>query len=744
MNLPAIYEPRGGVPQVIADGAAFHEASEEQITVRLLLAMLRRRREVLFLTLAICVVLALVWTTALPRIYRSSADVVMITRSTEVVPNDDEQVNEGPTRSEEVETQIQLIRSREMAGQVLDRTGLLEDEGFRADVAEPRTALDNILATLGIRRGRAAAGVDSASPAFREAAVTYLITRLDVARVGESFNLRIAFDDSDPRRAASVANTYARLFTTDDARERARTNATAARVLQTRVDELRQAANRTFAAVQSYRVRTGLLSSAATSLTEQEISTYNQQIAAARAEAAQDAAALSSARGQLRSGGADGVGEAAASQVVSALRAQRAQLVIRERDMSQRYFDGNPDLVTVRRQIVDIDRQIAAEVNRSLKGLESRAQASAERLSSLLASRSGTRSQLSTDNSALVALADLEKRAQAAQTLYQSYLDRYSAVVAGSGSEQPTARLISAANVPILPESPDLVLNLALGLVVGVLLGAMLAIVSELSYRGLTTLDDVEGRLGIRGLGFVPAYRTVDPHAGSPLDTVREYPDGAFSEALRNVIVSIRQAASGPCKVIAITSAIPGEGKSTIAACMGRALAMAGERAAVIDCDVIRAQLSKQFGLADGAPGLHEALHSETGRIAQYQEAHSTMRVIPITRPFPKGERLTERGRLHRVIARLREDFDVIILDCPPILPIAESREIVSLADNVVLVVRWRRTIDRVISAAVRQLPIRTIKDLGIVLNLVDMKKQVRFGGTDAASFYEQYRRYYA
>lgn len=742
MNLPTLYEPSGTVPQVIAEGGASWHEGDDPITVRLLLAMLRRRRGVMILTLAICIVLALIWTTALPRIYGGIADVVMITKAPEVVPDDAEQTPDSPTRTEDVQTQIELIRSREMAAQVLDQTGLLADQSFRDDVIAPRSPIGNILDSIGIHLARGTSAPISASD-LREKAITYLITRLTVTRVDTSFNLHIDYEDSDPARAARVANAYAHLFTTDNARERARTNATAAKVLQTRVDELRQSANQAFAAVQAYRVRTGLLSSAATSLTEQEISTYNQQIAAARAEAAQDSASLASARGQLHSGGADNVGEAASSQVVSSLRAQRAQLVIKERDLSQRYFNNNPDLITTRQQIADIDRQIAGEVDRSLKGLEARAQASSQRLSSLLASRSGTRAQLSTDNGSLVALADLEKRADAAQTLYQSYLQRYNEVLAGTGSEQPTARLISAADVPILPDSPNLLLNLALGGVVGMLLGATLAIVSELSYRGLTTLDDVESRLGIRGLGFVPAYRTVEPHAGSALDTVRDYPDAGFSEALRNVIVSIRHSAAGGGKVIAITSAVPGEGKSTIAACLGRALAMAGERAVVIDCDAVRGHLSKAFGFTDGGPGLYEALHSETGQVAQYEDTDSELQVIPIARPFPKGERLTERGRLHRVVARLRDDFDVILLDCPPILPIAESREIVSLADNVVLVVHWRKTIDRVVRTAVRQLPMRTIKMLGVVLNQVDMKKQVRFGGHDAASFYEKYRGYY-
>lgn len=743
MNLPAIYEPNGGMTPAIAGDEA-PRAAEEQITVGHLLSLLRRRQTVLLLTLAICVGLALVWTSALPRIYRSSADVVLITRSTDVVPSEEEALRETPTRTEEVETQIQLIRSREMARQVLETTGLVRDEQFRADVTQPRSAVDNILSSMGAsRRVSAAAGVED-DERFLEQAIGYLAKRLDVTRTGNSFNLRIAFEDSDPRRAAQLANAYAGLFTTDDARERARTNATAARVLKSKVDELRARANTDFARVQAYRNRYQLLSAQATGLTEQELSTYNQQIVSAEAEAARDAEALASARYQLRSGGAEGVGVGASSPVAASLRAQRAQLIIKERELSQRYYDDNPDLVTVRQQIADLDRQITGEVQRTLRELEATARASAERLASLRRSRGGTQAQLQSDNSALVALADLEKKADASKSLYESYLRRYNEVVAGSGSEQPSARLISAAAVPILPVSPNLPLNLALGLVVGGLSGAMLAIVSELSYRGLTTLDDVESRLGLRGLGFVPDFQSVEPYAATPLETVREHPDGAFAEALRNVIVSIRQSTAGTGKVIAITSAVPGEGKSTIAACMGRALARAGEKVVVIDCDVIRAQLSRQFGLVNGEPGLHDALHSQRGDIPQYQEGESSMRILPITGPFPKGERLTERGRLHAVVARLREQFDVVILDCPPILPIAESREIVALADDVVLAVRWRRTADKVVKAAIRQLPARMLKRAGVVLNDVDMRKQVRFGGGDVASFYNHYQAYYA
>lgn len=743
MNLPAIYEPQARPPQLLHRDDGPYREDEEAITMRLLWAMLSRRREVVVLTLALCVVLALVFTTAQPRIYAASADVVMITGAAQVAPDDAEATREGPTRPEEVETQMQLIRSREMAGQVLDATGLERDASFRGDIMDPRTLLDNILGALGVERsGRGATGAVGQGE-LRERAITYLTKRITVTRIGNSLNLRIGYLDLTPARSAQIANAYARLYTLDDIRERAEHSAEAARTLRGKVDELSRASNAAFAKVQAYRVAHGLISSAATGLTEQEISTYNQQVASARAQAARDAASLASAQGQLRAGGAGNVGSAASSPVVGSLIAQRTQLVAKERELSQRYFDDNPDLVTVRRQIGDVERQIEAEVNRSVQGLAAEAGASAQRLASLLASRNGTRAQLSLDNTALVELADLEKKADAAQLLYRNYLEQLNKVVAGTGTEQPAARLISAASVPSGPVTPNLALNLALGFVVGLFAGAMLAIVSEISYRGFTTMEDVERRLGIQGLGSIPAFRSVHPHAGSPLETVKEFPDGAFSEALRNVIVSVRHLSGSGSRVIAMTSAIPGEGKSTLSACLGRSLASAGERVIVVDCDVIRAQLSRMFGFQESEPGLMEALHAQRTDIACYEEPESTMRIVPITSAVAKGERLTERGRFARIVERLRAEYDVVILDCPPILPIAETREIIASADAAVLVVSWRKTTDRVVKAAMRLLSSRYLKDLGVVLNKVDMAKQVRFGGDDAASFYKQYAGYY-
>jgi len=742
MNLPEVYNDRPTVPQAYIEETPFFRESDDQITFSYLFAMMRRRISVLVSTVVICTLLGLIWTMASPQVYTATSDVVLITNQADLVPGNADFEQLGRVRDEDIQTQIQLISSSAMAEQVINELDLANDAEFRGELLQPRSAWDNIKSSLGLDRDLVATAEPN-EQRFLERAAGYLQRSLEVSRVGSSFNLQFAVSDSDPTRAAQISNAYARIFTTDDARQRAARNATAAQVLGERLEELREQANSDFAAVQAYRVRNGLISSSATSLSEQEISTYNQQIASARAEAARAAQALASARSQLASGGADNVGEGTSSSVVSALRSRRSQLSLEEADLARRYLDRHPELITVREQIASIDTQIAAEIGRELKALEAASQVANQRLNSLLSSRATTRGQLSGDNTALVQLTDLEREAESSQALYQSYLERYNEIMAGSGAEQPNARLIELATPPGFPVSPNWPLMIALSVAVGAVLGCLLAILTEIAYSGLTTLDDVETRLGLRTLGSVPAYRSIKPHASSPLDTVTDYPDGPFAESLRSILVSIGKASKGRCEVIALSSAIPGEGKTTLAACLGRTISMAHQSVVVVDCDIIRSQLSRMFDLNNGEDGLAEALADPAGTYALFQDGDSGMRILPISKPFRKGERLTEGGRLHQVVASLREQFDFVILDCPPILPIAEAREIVSLADQVVITVNWRKTQDKVVKSAIKQLPMRTLSKTGVALNRVDMRKQVRFGGSDAASFYKHYEAYY-
>ncbi len=715
------------------------ESASDRLDLRALLSLVRRQLLVIGTIIGICTLLALLVTHNAPRLYTANADLLLQPDTETITPGPSDGADNLPRGAEQIETEIQFMQSRDLAAKVYDQLGLAGNAVFVAQIAQPGT-FTRLARAVGF--GSAPSATPSKEPVAanrrRDAGIGLLVRGLAVKRIGSSYALRMSVTNADPVLAAKIANGYASIYSGNQIAAKVAASQGAVAILRKRMEELRLQAQSDFGAVQQYRISNNLQSKSGTSLTEQEISAYNQQVAVARAQATQDAARLSAARS------GKGLGDATTSAVVNALRSQRAALSIRAAELSERYLPSHPELLSAQNQLSDIDAQIAVEVQRAVMNLRADAQASAARLSSLRGSLGGATSKLDMNNRALINLDDLERRAAASQALYESYLNRFKEVVARSGAEQANSSLLSAASVPGRPSSPNLVLNLSLGLLIGVLLGAASAIAVESAYAGFTTAEDVERRLLVRCAGSIPLLESVETHAGSPMETIVAYPGGAFTESMRSVLAAIRQSSNSRNQVIAVTSAMPDEGKTTIAACLARTAAIAHERVAIIDCDVVRRHLSLTYGAVPGLPGLGLIFEGSV-KIDSVppSEALGGAKLFAITKPLEQGARLLEQGKLNRIIAQLREQYDLIILDCAPVLPIAETRDIVALADNVIVVARWRFTTDRVIRAALKKLPLQSLGDLGVVLNRVDLRKKLRFGDGDPEIFAKSYKNYY-
>ena len=740
MSLPSPYQGHAlstRPPSAIAMQFA-GEPDHDRLNLRALLSLFRRRLLMIATIVGIGVLSALLVTQNSPRLYTANADILLKPVTESITPGTDDNSDDRPRGSEQIETEVQFIQSRDLAAKVFDQLALGSNARFVAQFAN-RGRVNDFLTSAGMRAAPTPPqqGTPEATT-FRDTAIQVLRGGLVVKRIGTSSALRLSVTSGDPLLAAQIANGYAKIYSENQIASKVAGSQNAVGILRQRMDELRLQAQADFGSVQQYRIRNNLQSKSGTSLTEQEISAYNQQVATARAEASRDAAQLAAARGGRTTG------DSATSAVVNSLRGQRAALSIRVAEFSDRYLPSHPDLMSARQQLDDIDNQISTEVGRAIRTLEANAQASGARLASLERSLGGASGKLDANNRALVNLDDLERRAGASQALYESYLNRYKEVVAKSGAEQSNSSLLSSAAVPLSPSSPNLVLNLSLGLLIGLLVGIAAAIAVEGAYAGFTTAEDVERRLLVRCLGSVPLLESVDVRAASALETIAAYPGGAFTESIRSILAAVRQSTNSRNQVVAVTSAMPDEGKTTLAVSLARTAAIAQERVAIIDCDVVRRQLSISYGPASGLPGLPE-FFSGTTRIESVgpSEVLGGATLFAITTPFEHGVRLLEQGRLHRLIAQLRESFDLIILDCAPILPIAETREVVALADNVVVVTRWRSTTDRVVRAALKLLPLQTLGDLGVVLNGVDLRKRLRFGDGDPEMFAKAYKNYY-
>lgn len=711
----------------------------DRIDLRALAAIFRRRVGIFLTVLVAVIVTALVLTTLQVPRYTATASIALDVKQDQITPvgQTDRSLPSTVPSDAYVDTQISVIGSQTMAMKVVDRLGLDHRRQFTR--REPATGLRGWLSPD--------AGGPIEPAVARAAALRYLLGNVTGRRVGETYALDIVAESEDPREAADIANAYAIEYTQGALREHRAANERNLRFLSGRLREVQADAQAATNAVQRYRNSNGLLTSTTASLNEQEISSYNQAVASAQAQSAEDEARLVTARTQLRGGSTGGdIGEALGSPVISNMRGTQSATATRLAELTTRYGSAHPEVRQARSQLAEVNGQIQAEIGRIISNLDAKRRVSAQRLSSLRSSLGSAQGGLAVRNEALPGLNDLEKRAATSEALYESYLNRYKELSAREGTEQADASVLTPALTPTRASSPNVLLNLILGIVLGIGLGIAVAFVTEMGFAGITTGDDIEQRLGVRYLGSIPLLGSVMRRGKQPpVMAILNDPRSAFAESFRSLRASLQFAQAGPARVIAVASALPQEGKTTTAICLGRSMAMAGERVVLVDCDLRQHGVSRFLRREHDAPGLTEVLRGEaTLEQAIIVDESTSMAVLPVSTRGDLDAELVTGEQMDRLLDDLRSLYDVIVIDTAPVLPIADARLVLGKADTTVFVVRWRKTPDHAIRAAFRMLPASHVALAGVVLTRVDMRKQARFGYGDETFYYPAYKNYYA
>jgi len=755
MNLPEVY--RGNQADSIIDVRAVPVLpANDRLDFRSILTIFQRRLWLFLIVAAVIFGIAVAFTFTQTPTYTATARVMLDVNRQEVAPTDATQAQQpqGQASSDAaIDTEIEVIRSRALGAQVVRALGLDRDPEFNPALGQPESASGPMqqavaAAKQGFERATPQDARNlpaaSADPAMDDI-VDAVLGGLSIRRAGTSYAIDLYYTGPDPEKAARIANAFATLYTRYTLSQKVDENQQAVGLLDSRIEELRQRAEQDTAAVQQYRIANNLLSSSGASLTEQEISAYNQQVTSARAQAAEDIARLNTARGQVRSGSAgDDVGEALGSPVVQSLRSQRAAVSAKVADLQGRYLPRHPEILTAQRELADIDSQIQAEINRVLSNLEAKARVSNERLASLQGSLGGARGSLRANNQAMVQLDELTRKAATSQSLYESYLARLGQTSAAEGTLRADSRVISAARTPMSPSAPNIMLNLALGALLGLGGGVVVAYLAELLSSSFTTGDEIEQRLGRAYLGSIPIVSSVEGAGSAPIDSVVNYPRSAFAESFRSLRTSLQFAGDHDAQVVVITSSLPQEGKTTTSINLARSVGLQGKQVVIIDGDLRKRGLNRLVKGSKSTGGLLEVLAGEVSlKDALVLDESTGVMVLPVGKSSHDTADLLTGAAMDKLIAELRQTYDLIVIDAPPVLPIAEARSLATKADAVVFVVRWRKTAEQAVRTALRLLPRDQTRIAGILLTRVDMRKQSRFGYGDASYYYKQYKNYY-
>ena len=708
MNIARALVPAGEMDGQLAKLDQFRAADDRLDLSETVNFFVRWFRLILGVIVAVVVVAAAI-SLLMPKTYRAAATVVVDKSAENADRSSPTPAGRAVVSNEVIETQVEIITSREMVERVIDALDL-------------------------------AAG---ASKEERQAIENRVRQQVEADRAGESYVLDIYYSAADPQLAAKIVNEFANQYSNWELNEDQVRNQQALATVQGRLAALRDQAQADTLDLQQYRIANSLLSTSGSSLTEQEISNYEQEVARARASAAEDQARLQTAVGQLRSGSSgDDVGEALGSPVISSLREQEAVAAAELADLKSRYGANHPQLIRAESKLSEIRNQIQSEIGRVISNLQAKRDVSQQRLASLAASLGGAKAKLSQNNAAMVGLSDLERKAAASQGIYETYLNSYKQLLAAEGSERPGAKVLTAAIPPTSPVSPNITLNLILAAITGLGLGLLAAYVAEGLSQGINSTGEIETALGQRFLGSIPLLASSGSQSRHALAAIRDEPRSIFSETFRSLSASVEQFADSDT-VIAVTSALPGEGKTIISCCLAHTSANAGLRTILIDCDLRRRGISKLLETSANQVGLVEVLQGKAPLNVHNLNDDSVFCIIPITPSDEEPEGLLTGEPLKELIAQLKEKFDRIILDLPPVLPIAASRKIAENADAVIFTMNWRTTPKAAARAALKRLPQDRVNIVGVVMNKVDLRKRGYFSQHDPAYFYSRYNEYY-
>jgi polysaccharide biosynthesis transport protein len=718
----------------------------QSLDLRRLMTMFRRHLRLFAAVSAGVLLAAIVFTlTATPK-YTATANVMLDVRQEQVV--DSQAVLSGlPPDSSVVDTEVEILRSRQLTERVVKSLKLDQDPEFNPAVAKP-TGLAAVKAGIGSLIG--GGSTEQLSPVEaqkqQEAIVDRVLAGLSVKRAGLTYVINVAYESENPAKSAAIANKFAELYLLEQLEAKFEATQQATKWLNERLGELRGQVLQDEAALQQFRIANNLMSAAGTNLTESEISNYNMSLADARAKVAEAQARLATARQQLARGSTgEDVGEALSSPVIQELRKQRAQASATVADLSGRYGDRHPEMLKAKRQLTDIDAQIQSEIQRIISNLQAETQVAQQRAGAIGGSLGSAKGTLASNTRATVRLNELQRTADASRTLYESYLNRYKETSTQEGIEQSDARIVSKAKIPTGQSSPKVGLNLALGLVLAIGAGLAAVVLAEMLDAGLTTAEDVERRLDTSFLGAIPLLSTVaEGHPAPPIDYVVEKPLSSFSEAFRNLKTSILYSRlDEDVKVIAVTSSLPGEGKTTSSICLARTAALQGQRVVLIDCDLRRRTVNRMMA-AEPEVGLLEVLSGEVPleRVLQ-QDAKSGATLLPLAKSSFTPKDVFGSAAMDRLLAHLRTQYDLIVLDTAPILPVADTRVLAPKADAVVFLTRWRKTPQHAVEAAFRLLAGTGAHLAGVALTQVDMKQQTKYGYGDPGYYYAEYKKYY-
>jgi polysaccharide biosynthesis transport protein len=719
------------------------------------MGFLRRQYAVIIFTAALALAASAIYLRITPPTYSGQVKVLFGNPRAQFVQQQS-MLAETPIDNAQLETQLQILKSKAIATSVINQLRLADDPDFKVSGRSLLSVWQGIRGWFGSapadsQVGRQDVPMDGLVAAFDD--------RLSAIRLGSSTVIEISFNASRAERAAEIANAVANAYVTDQLNAKFDANRIATGWLQDRLKELGQQALTAERAVDAFKSQNNIVAAGGKLMDDQQVSELNSRLVAARAQTSDALARLNRFETILNSNSKDSVSignldasgtDALSNPIINSLRQQYLEYARRESEWSARFGKDHLAVVNLRTRMMGIRTSILDEVHRLAETSRSDFEVAKQRQQEIEKQLALAVSLSRTTNSAELTMRELETNAKGYRSLYESFLQRYMGSVQQESFPISEARVISPASPPQSKSKPKSGLILALGLFGGMALGTALGLLRDMMDRVFRTSAQIEATLHLPCLSLVPLLRNIEQKNLAPRTAIQgeefrqrtlsrssemywaatSMPLSRFAESIRAIKLAIDlNPTKTSNKIVGLTSALPNEGKSTLAVSLAQLIAHAGKRVIIVDCDLRNPSLSANLapnatiGIIDvlsGARSLEEVI---------WQDPRTNLAVLPAAKRAPlfHTSEILSAEQTRKLFDKLRASYDYVIVDLPPLAPIVDVRATTPLVDCFILVVEWGRTKIDVVQHALHNAPNVYENMLGTVLNKTDMSAMKRY-----------------
>jgi succinoglycan biosynthesis transport protein ExoP len=715
MNVIATH-PLGSVPDIGPPSSdVFGNGMERPPLLRQYLRIAVRRRYVLLGCIGAFLLLGLIITLLVTPKYTAET-TIEISREANRVTNYQGVEREASIADQEFyQTQYGLLRARSLAERVATEQRLVDDPNFF-----------NLF------------GVSSSDPAFQlvngrypaagrsdrlRVAGAILLKRIDVSPTRLSRLVTISFVSPNPALSARVTNAWAENFIRTNLERKIQATSYGRNVLQRQLGEFKErldASQRQLVAYASSQQIINLPSqTGADGRATSERSIVADDLAALNAALSEATADRIQAEARFRqAGNPSASSEALRNQAINGLRQRRAELSSDYQRLMVQFEPSYPAAIALQSQIAQLDRSIAREEGRVSGAFETEYRQALAREDSLRTRVAQLKSNYLDLRRRSIQYNIFQQEVDTNRALYDGLLQRYKEIgVAGDVGVNNVA-IVDPADVPQLPSSPKLVLNLAAALLAGLAIGALAAFALEQMDDAIADPSELERRIGVPLLGSIPKVRNTTPKEAL-LDRKSDLVD-AYLAVQSSLGFTTEQ---GVPRSLAVTSTRPAEGKSTTALALATTLGRAHRRVILVDGDM-RSPSVHHLGGVDHDRGLSNFLSGDDNLDALTFEmadlGFTAMSAGPIP---PNAAELLAGNRLSILIERLLENYDHVVIDTPPVMGLADAPLIAARVGGVIYAVEAHGIRSTMVKTALSRLESVNARVIGAVVTKFEARK---------------------